>query len=147
MLRSVTSLLCAALAALCLTLLTPSQSQAQDQPAAQPDQPAAQPDQPAAQPDQPAAQHQPDDPRIRVPRRPDIPDRYWDNYWRWYDNDYRPFYYYYRPPYGYDPYMGNYNPPPWGGPYIYPQQRRSNNRANRDFNRGGGPRNAYPSWW
>lgn len=36
-------------------------------------------------------------------------DGYWKNYWRWYDNDYRPHYYRQYRDYGYrnDPYYGN----------------------------------------
>jgi hypothetical protein len=43
---------------------------------------------------------------LPTPAKADPEDRYWRQYWRWYDNTYRPYYHrrYYAPP----------------GPYVYP---------------------------
>lgn len=85
-------------------------------------------------------------------------DDYWDGYWGWYDNTYRPYYYrqYYRSPYYGGAYYGPsyYGPSYYGGAYYggypsygyygYPGYRYGGayygtpNIGYRDFGGGGG---------
>jgi len=70
------------------------------------------------------------------PKQASAADGYWTNYWRWYDNDYRPYYnrayrnYYYNP--GYSSYSNPYSHYNYYRPYYGYNYQRGHGHHHHD---------------